>query len=566
MPMDRQPHQRFELGEWQVQADCNRLYNGSSEVKLEAKAMAILCYLAQNEGQVVTRHTLEEEIWGNTVVGYDALTAGIAKLRRALNDDPRNPKYIETIPKKGYRLICSVIPSANLEEEQQNNVVSKEIARSRWPGFIPTFARWGVGLVVLFASFAYLLVLPSPIESTPPRGMDDLLTISILPFVNASPSAGDEALGYGLSVDLTTALSKLSGLRVITSDHTVSMDQPTPPLKQLAKSLGVQYVLLGSIRREGARLRVNAHLLDSEKETYLWSEKFDRDVSNLFDIQDDVTERVLRALAVTLNAEESRRVAAKMTTDLPAYEDFQKGVKHYDQYTNRDNQLAREWFHKAIDKDRYFAYAYSMIGLTYANDYRFAWNVDANDTMKEALQWIEKGIALDPELAKSHWAKAHAFIIQGQYHQALQSAKRAIEIDPNFADAYIALAIAKLYTGSETQALRLVKNAMALRPLYPAAYASVLGQVYFHRGEYALAIVAMEDAIERNNNLKLPYLIAMASAKALGDTEQARWYAILFRDVNPNLKSQRLVEWLSKNSAAVSIDFWDILVDPSATL
>ncbi len=521
----------FYLSDWLVDGTANRLYRGDTELKLESRVMAVLVYLAQHQGELVTRESLEQAVWGDTVVGYDALTRCIAKLRKILGDDTRTPRYIETIPKKGYRLIGEITwecRRAEIETPQVEVPVQQGNPRPR----LGTAAALLIGLAFIASLW---LALDVKRTTVPPEG--ELPAIAILPFVNLGSETEHDFFSEGITADLATALSKLSGLLVIA--HSTFDDWPGPAanVRQIAESLGVRYILDGHVRRSGERLRITVNLLDATRDVYLWSEKYDRELYDVFAVQDDITSHIVDTLSVKFTEEEKRRTALRYTSSVDAYIDFLRGRALYNQHTRESNLLAREHYQRAIDRDSHFARAYSSMAMTYVAEHRYGWRESSPALLDKALELATKGVALDKDLPQAHWVLANTQLFRKSYDEATKAARRAIELEPNFADSYITLAACKMYFGATDEAMQLVRRAMTLNPKYPAAYASVLGQVHFFLGEYEQAVMALREAIHHNANLLTPRAFLIVALRKLERDDEAKWEAAQLETIAPNFSA-----------------------------
>lgn len=533
------PMPPFYLDNWYVDTVSNRLCQGETEVKLESKVMAVLNYLALHQNELVTREALEQAIWGKTVVGYDALTRCIAQLRKALNDDSREPRYIETISKKGYRLIAPVTSqgnSADMPVESSNN--SLKTRQHIWTA--------GFALILLAVILLGIFQLQETNQTTTESTRNhDLPSIVVLPFTNLDDVPEQRYFSDGVTADITTALSKLSGLLVISQSSAMGYQSTSTDIKQSAESLGVRYVLEGSVRRTDERIRVNVNLIDNTSDIYLWSEKYDRELRSVFDVQDDITNNIIHALSIKLTEEEKRRTAHQYTASIDAYDDFLRGQAHYFRYTQEDNRSARNYFQQAIDRDESFARAYSAMALTYVAEHRYAWGEPSIQQLDEALRLANKGKSLDDELPQAHWVLAYVQLFRREFASATEAASRAVALDPNYADGYLTLAFCKLHDGMPRAAVSLVRKAILLNPQYPAAYASILGQSYFFTGQYERAIPVLREAIDRNNNLLTAHVFLIAALSKLDQIDEAKWAAEQLKSTAADFSASQVGEMLA---------------------
>ncbi|MBE9515379.1 MAG: winged helix-turn-helix domain-containing protein [Proteobacteria bacterium] len=537
---------RFYLADWLVDSHSNRLQKDGVEVKLESKAMEVLTYLAQHQGgPAISREQLEQAVWGNTIVGYDALTSCIAKLRKVLNDDARQPQYIETIAKKGYRLIA---PVSSLPPDDQPDLTPNQIPASQQPNR----RKIALGLVILIALVTILLKPWNIFQNTQPSsGSTTHPSIVVLPFDNLNNNPDQRYFSDGVTADITTALSKLSGLFVISRTSANHYRSRVSDANKVASSLGVRYLLEGSIRHTGNRIRVNVHLIDAERDIHIWSEKYDRELDAVFEVQDEITASIVKALSVKLTKEEKHRTARKYTTSIKAYDDLLRGRALYGQRSAEQNQLARKYYQQAIDRDANFSLAHSAMAITYAAEYRYGWSRRTPELLDTALELARNAAALDDNIPQTYWALGYVHLFRREYDEATKAASRAIELDPNYADSYLTLAICKIYFNEPKEALNLIRKAMLLNPEYPAPYASVLGQAYFFMGQYERAIPVLREVIDRNISLLTAHVFLIASLNELGRTDDAVWAAAQLKGFAPGFSTDKVADMLPVQNSDV---------------
>ena len=559
---------QFNLADWYVDTTSNRISSDETEIKLESKVMAVLHHLALHQNKLVTREALEQAVWGDTVVGYDALTRCIAQLRKALNDSSRKPRYIETISKKGYRLIApiseqspatkidskSVMDDIVIEETVLPNAGENQLRQNKKTPANILFK----GLILLFTLLLipgiYLLVEKIehgfPPETSQQQSQIELPSIVVLPFASLHNTTEQDYFSDGVTADITTALSKLSGLLVISKSSATDIQKTTHNIKQTAASLGARYVLEGSVRRTEDRIRVNVNLIDSASDVYLWSEKYDRELRSVFDVQDDITSNIIHTLSIKLTEQEKQRTAHQYTVSIEAYDDFLRGQAHYIRYNQEDNRIARHYYQQAIDRDENFARAYSAMALTYVSEHRYAWVKRSNQQLDEALRLAGKGKSLNIELPQAYWVLGYVHLFRREFEDAARAASHAISLDPNYADSYLTLAICKIHEGSHKAALSLIRKAKLLNPQYPAAYSSIMGQAYYFNKQYEQAIPVLREAINRNNNLLTAHVFLIATLTNLQQVTEAEWAVEELLTMEAGFSVNQLDEMLAIGNAS----------------
>ena len=302
--------QVFYVGEWRVEPDTGRISRDNESHKIEPKAITVLVCLARKQGQVVSRDSLEQQAWQGVVVGYDSLASAIIKLRKAFGDDSKAPTYIETIPKKGYRLLCPVSQKAqakNVSEIQESVVqdTSSSIKKS------PVFKQSIIILVLLFLVTFFVFQgkdiyksLTSQTDSKTSTSdlaqskqqLSEQPIIAVLPFKNISDDVQQDYFSDGITADLITDLSKISGLAVIARNSVFGFKNTNVTIRTIKKELGVDYVVEGSIRKVGDQVRITARLIDASNSINIWAGRFDGELINIISFQDKVTAQINNSL------------------------------------------------------------------------------------------------------------------------------------------------------------------------------------------------------------------------------------------------------------------------------
>ena len=469
----------FNVADWYVDVDSNRIQSGQQDIKLESRVMSLLVYLAENQGSVVSREQIEADVWSGRVISYDALTSCITRLRRVLGDDSRNPVYIETVPKKGYRLIAPVSWS-NTDNTVEDNEQAREAGRKQ-P--IPVMNIIIAALLLLIA-VAAIVIIPSQTTITDePTVLSEVPSIIVLPFDNLSNDAEQEYFSDGITADLGIALSKLSGLRVIAPQSMLIENGESYDSKFASQQLA-RYLLSGSVQRAANKLRVNVMLIDNDTHHQIWAESYDREITAVFDVQDEITARIVSTLEIKLTEEEKSRVAHRFTNSIEAYDQFLRAQALYTQHTNNENLLARDHLRQAIQLDPNFARAYSTLALTYVDEYRYKWSTSAVNPLLQTLKLAEKAVAIDNSLPQAYWSLAYAQLHLHRYDQAIASINESFKVRPGYADGYAILALIHIYRGDADQGMNMIRQAMRLNPDYPAQYISVMGQAYYYQGDF----------------------------------------------------------------------------------
>jgi TolB-like protein/DNA-binding winged helix-turn-helix (wHTH) protein len=554
-PVERPPsnRDRFHLGVWLVDPGSGQIANGETVVRVEPKAMDVLVYLAAHQGQVVSREDLERHVWRGALVGYDAVTSTIIKLRKALDDDPRQPRYIATVPKRGYRLLPGVVKAVE-SPPAASRPGGPEPAPSRAPAPIAQrpsvpwtrMAASGIGLLLFLGLAIALLNRQQRVQLPPPLAPRTvgIPGLAVLPFANLAGDPDEQYFIDGLTEDLITDLSKISGLRVIARSSAFAFAGSETDPRQAAKQLGVRYVLQGSLRRSADRLRVTAKLVDTESGAHLWAEQFDGGAQDLFALQDQVAERTATALSVKLTEEEKAGLATRPTTHFGAYDDYLRGRVIYGSLTHRENELARTLYRRAIEKDPRFALAYAGLALTYIDDFRSGGNKDKAATATEALRLAERAVALDERLPQAHFAVGYVDLYGlGDHDAAIAEARRTLELNPNYADAYALLSSAYFFAGEFDETFDLDQEAIRLNPASSFLYYVHLGRRDYLEGRYQEALDIFLTAAAKDYNYLPTHVWLAATYAKLGDLDSATWSAEQVRTLDPQFST---LEWVGR--------------------
>jgi len=530
---------RLQIGDWWMDHETCELTRGDTTVRIEPKAMGVLSLLADRAGEVVRREELFADAWPGVVVGDEALTQSIIKLRRALGDNPRSPSYIETISKRGYRLIAPVRRDAV-------TIPASDIPALELRSGVAPRGRRDVGLFVLIAGVVFAMAaivyqfhdVPRATAISDDAESGDLrvssaVTVAVLPFESLGPGSEQAYLARGITNDLMTDLSRLPGLRVIQESGAT----PGNPAVR-----GARYVISGSVQRVADSLRINIRLIDTETNQQLWSERFERRFGDLFAVQDDMIRRLTEVLPGKLTDAARQRVAQRYTGSLEAYDYFLRGQALFLVRHAEENEQARAMYRKALELDPKFARAYAGLAMTYAMDSRLRRSGDSAPALVRALELAETARQIDADIPEVHWALGFVHAQTGSHEQAIQELNRAIELNRSFADAYALLGGIYTYVGQPAKSIPLLRTAQRLNPDGGYLYFLLLGRAYLFENDVEQALINLREASARNP-VDLETRIYLAAAMAAeGDRSGARWAADEVRALDVDFSLQRWFE------------------------
>ncbi len=470
---------RYEFGPFCVDAGDRILLREGKPVPLPPKAVDVLLFLLAARGRIVEKDSLLDAVWPDTFVEEDNLAQNISVLRKALGECSKEQHYIETLPKRGYRFAGQVREAV----ESRTNTTGAE-----------------------------------------------LNSIAVLPFLDLSPKRDQEYFSDGLTEEIINALTRLEGLRVVARTSAFQFKGKALDIRSVGEQLGVGTVLEGSVRKEGMRLRITAQLNDAKNGCHLWSEAYDRQMQDVFAIQEEISKAIAATLRVRLAPQSERRLANRYTGNLEAYHLYLRGRYFANKITQHDLERAIGFFEQALERDRRYAPAYAGLADSYGL-------LAANNlcTTKPALEkaWLAAmaALALDDTLAEAHASLGYIRHHQWNWAGANDAFQRAIELNSNYAVAYHWYSHNLTAMGRMEESLAISRRALDLDPLdflinfhlawflfYAHAYAGCLeqmqkvlamdssfarghemmGQAFEQLGDYEQALTAFRAAVERS--------------------------------------------------------------------
>ena len=400
--------------------------------------------------------------------------------------------------------------------------------------------------------YAYLDgTLPAQLAAGPAPALPlpEKPSIAVLPFVNMSGDKEQEYFSDGMTEDLITGLSKRSGLFVIARNSVfLYKGRPVKP-EQVSRELGVRYVLEGSVRKAGNRVRITAQLIDASTGYHLWAENYDGELKDVFALQDGITRQIVTALALKLTAEEPSRSGRQETNSIEAYDYFLRGVALFYEYRKESNAMARQLFERAITLDPNYARAHVWLSWGYYIDWEFQWT-EGPGALDRSHEAARKAVALDDSLSEAHTVLGWSSLWKKQHDVAIAELERAVSLDANSAWAYAFLAEVLNFSGRPDEAIGFVKKAMRLDPNYPPWLVFHLADSYFLLRRYDEAVAALQDALRRNPDFS-PARRSLAIIYAeLGREKEARAEVAEILRISPEASLERWRERLPyKNQA-----------------
>lgn len=396
------------------------------------------------------------------------------------------------------------------------------VRRKSLPSWLPLWGGTGVVVVVMLSlllvgqsqSWRFLLFKATPLAATP--------TIAVLPFLNLSNDPEQDYFSDGMTEDLITDLSQISGLFVISRNSVFSYKGQAVKVQEVGRELGVRYVLEGSVRKSVDEVRITAQLVDASTGYHMWSERYERPLAQLFALEDDVRQKIVTALKVKLTREEQERLQRAPTDNLEAYDYYLRALKHAADTTATSQQPVREALNQALRLDSRYAAAYALLGATYLWEWVNQQNEDPH-TLAQAATFAQQAILLNDTLPLAQRLMSGVYLWKDRDHaRAVSAGERALALDPNDADSYVELAGTLSYIGRTDEALTLLQKAMRLNPRYPARYLFALGHVYHAAWKNDDALLLLQRFVAQNPDALVARVDLACTYSELGQEEEAR--------------------------------------------
>jgi len=482
---------KINFGPFCLDVERRELSRAGTAIPLGHRAIDVLCALVAARGALVTKNDLLKSVWPGLSVEENNLQVQISAVRKALQSNDSAEGYVVTIPGRGYRFIGSS---------------SSGDAAAAEPG----------------------------------HGVPDKPSIVVLPFDNLSGDPEQQYFSDGIADDIAADLSKLSSLLVIARNSALAYRGRAVKVQEVSRELEVRYVLQGSVRKVDNRVRIVIQLIDAQTGAQLWAERYDRDLTDIFAVQDEVTAEIVSALAVTLTLGERRRMQRKGTDNLEAYDNYLRGRQLVFQRSRVAVEEARPPLERAIELDPQFAQPYSMLAHTHNLDHVNGWHDENGKSLEKAQELAQRAVAQDGDDAEAHWALGWTLLLGRQHARAMVEARAALSCDPNFALAYSLLGQVHYYSGRAAQALQPLATAFRLDPNNEQdPHLHYLAQAYFCMGRYEDAAAVLKRRIVRKPDTDISRVLLASCYGHLGCAEEARamWREAL--QINPNYSLER---------------------------
>lgn len=460
-------------------------------VRLRKQSLDVLATLVEADGEVVEKSILVEATWGNIATTDDSLVQCIADIRRVLGH-----AAIETFPKRGYRLSSG----ASVNQKRDVGLAFQPFVAVSVATLVVAAVLW-----LWSANFKPDIVAPPEISSQS--------TLAVLPFVNLNQNEDFKYFSNGLSEDIATDLSKVPGLTVIAPASSFDFLNAEAGFQSIAEDLGVRFLVRGTVRSEGERVRINVSLIEPQDGSNIWSDRFDRKLKSVFGLQEEITRHVVDALSLTL----ADKTPPLRRVEPDAYFMLLQGVETLRKGSTDALEQAREFFEHAIALDPQYARAHASLALTYAREATAIGSGAETILITRGLESAVRAIQIDSELPHAYLALGALNLAIAEYDNALAAARRSVATDANFSDGYALLAEIGLFGANLDEALAAIQRAKLLHPHHTKSYDHIEGKILFQLGKTDQSVALLEASEDASEVLTL-----VAALGELGRARKAR--------------------------------------------
>ncbi len=492
----------LRFGNYELDVERRELRRGAAAVHVEPQVFDLLVYLVENRDRVVSKDDLIAAVWGGRIVSDSTLTSRINAARKAVGDTGGDQKVIRTIPRKGLRFIGDVLPQTGDAEPPEAAAPLHEIHE-------------------------------------PPRSalpLPDRPAIAVLPFTNMTGDPQQDYFSDGVSEDIITALSKLRWFFVIARNSSFIYKDRAVHMRQIGDELGVGYVVEGSVRKSGDRLRITAQLNDVATGSHIWAERYDRDIADVFAVQDEITEAIVAAIEPQLYAAENFHAKRKPPDSMDAWDLVMRALSHYWRVTRQDNVAAQALLEKATAIDPNYGQAFGVLATTYTFSAHMGW-ADMATVAPIAEHAALAALAADSEDPWAHDALGCVYLFARRFDNSLAEFEWALRLNPNFSMAQGYYGLALSYCGRWEDADAAARRAIRLSPRDPlsAIYYGIAAYAQFIARNYDEAMRLSREAIRQRGDFVGAHRVLTAAAGMAGNEAVARSALRELRRAQPNV-------------------------------
>jgi adenylate cyclase len=474
---------RYLFEDYVLDTDRRELCRGGKVVRLEPQAFDLLEYLIRNRERVVGRDDLIASIWCGRIVSDSAMTTRINAARHAIGDTGKAQRLIKTVPRKGIRFVG--------------------VVRAEDAGGPDASSR----------------------RSTPYVALPDKPSIAVLAFTNMGGDPAKDYFSDGITEDIITGLSRFSELFVIARNSSFQYKGRSPDIRQVGRELGVRYILEGSVRRDGDRVRISAQLIDAVTGAHRWAERYDRELKDIFAVQDELSRAIVAVLVAQVNKAEAERTLLKPPATWQAYDFFMRASDLYSRMWSPLNVAnlyeARRLLDRTISLDPNYARAYAALAHTHLTAWVHALDEDCLSpaALERALRYARTAVQLDPNLPTAHADLGTMLTFAGRHEQSIAEFEKAAALNPNFTDWRFGMAL--LRAGEPVRATQVIETHMRYDPFCWPSAPGQLGLARYLLKEYAQALPPLRECVSRAPNMRMGHVWLAANLAQLGQLDEA---------------------------------------------
>lgn len=468
------------FGDYEIDPHLFELRKDGAPVALEPQALDLLLLLARNAGKLVSKDQIFAEVWNDRIVSDAALSSQIKAVRKAIGDSGTRQSVIATVHGRGFRFVAPISAPT--------------------PG--SSFAANGVAAAV--------------------PAMEGRPSVAILPFENMNRDKSEDYFADGITEDITIAVAKNRWLTVVARNPAFSFRGSTEGLKEIGQKLHAKYLVTGSVRKAGSRFRIGVEMVDAQSEISIWSERFDRDGMDIFDLQDEISELVAARIEAEMGLAEQKRAERVPRQNHGAWETYQLGVSEFYKFTGEANQQAQTYLRQAVEMDPSFAAAYSRLAYAMVLSMVYFDVAADQDLMDEALQFAMRAIEIDDQDANSYFTIGRVHLARKEYGLAIEALEHALELNPCLAVTYCGLGDSLAYEGRLDEAIAQFETAIRLSPHDPFRWAfySYRSLAHLFQGDYVSAAAWARRSIRIPNAQYWARAHLTSALGHLGDPEE----------------------------------------------
>ena len=476
----------YDFGSYTLDTDRVELWCEASPVAVEPQVFSLLLCLIENRDRVVSKDELIELVWKGRIVSDATMSSRINAARHAVGDNGKQQSIIRTIPRRGFRFVADVAESAAAPRAAADD------------------ARANAG--------------SSP--AVPPRAKP---TLAVLPLRNLSRDAEQEYFADGVTEDLITALSSIRWLFVTARNSSFTYKGHSPEVETVASDLGVRYVLQGSVRKSRDRVRITAQLVDSSTGAHVWAHRYDREIGDIFALQDEMAETIVGAIEPELAKAERQRARLKRPEILDAWDLYQRGLAKLYQYTGESLAQAQQLFRSAIELDSELSPAFSASAEAYYIGVVYGLSESPDDDRENALVAARRAVELDRDDAAAHCTLGRVHYFRREHQSAIPELEIALELNPSYAWAHYGLGAALVFTGSAIEAFPHLEHAIRLSPRdpYMGSFLVRMADAHLFLKQYGEAVEWARKALRQPNFQWSRHAVLIAALAHLGQRDEA---------------------------------------------